>query len=202
MTVYPKAYADVQSIFEFSMTKAPGRSYKYYDGSVGDPLIAFGTGLSYSTFDVKCSGGLLVGAPSVIINCTVTNLHGPEGDEVLLVYHRPSVDIVARVAGTHPLPLRALVGFERTSVAAGGSTPVSFELPVVEALGFVNQDGATALYPGVHFLDVSNGNAQNVTIAVVFEASDNNDAAVIVKRPPQPADLVSGQPAGAGRTQT
>ncbi len=34
---------------------APGRSYKYY---TGQPLIEFGSGMSYSTFTVACSGGL------------------------------------------------------------------------------------------------------------------------------------------------
>ena len=171
MTVYPKAYAQAISIFEFSMTKPPGRSYKYYDNSVGAPLINFGEGKSYSTFSVVCAGGLAPGEPLVHIACNVTNAAGPDGDEVLMVYHRPSAAIVGRVAGAHPLPLRALVDFERVSVGAGAVGSVRFDIPVAEALAFVNEDGATTLYAGPHFLDVSNGNGVNVTIPVVLEAA-------------------------------
>ena len=81
MTVYPKAYAAAQSIFEFSMTKPPGRSYKYYDGSVGAPLVNFGEGKSYSTFSVACAGALAPGEPVVHIACNVSNTAGPDGDE-------------------------------------------------------------------------------------------------------------------------
>jgi len=49
----------------------------------------------------------------------------------------------------------------------------------------VNEDGATVLYPGTHFLDVSDGGVANVTIAVVLEGVD-----VVVKRPPRPAGML------------
>ena len=76
---------------------------------------------------------------------------------------------------------------ERVSAAAGAAAPVSFELPVAEALGFVNEDGATVLYPGTHFLDVSDGGGvNNVTIAVVLEGP----ADVVAKRPPRPAGML------------
>ena len=186
MTIYPKAYADTIALSEYSMTKPPGRSYKYYDNSAGVPLIGFGEGKSYSTFDVACRGALAPGEPTVHISCNISNVFGPDGDEVLLVFHRPSAATVARVAGAHPLPLRALVGFERVSVAAGAAAPVNFEISVAEALAFVNEDGASVLYPGLHFLDVSNGNGANVTIPVVLEAP----RAVTVKSPPRPRHAV------------
>jgi hypothetical protein len=181
MTVYPKAYAAAQSIFAFSMTKPPGRSYKYYDGSVGAPLIEFGSGKSYSTFNISCLGGLAPGDPVVHIDCEVSNTAGPDGDEVLMAFHRPSAAIVGRVAGAHPLPLRALVEFERVSVAAGAVGTVHFDIAASEAFAFVNEDGASVIYPGLHFIDVSNGNGANITIPCIVE----NEAAVVVKAPPK-----------------
>jgi len=186
MTIYPKAYAEAISLFEYSMTKSPGRSYKYYDASVGAPLIEFGSGLSFSDFNSTCSGDFKIGAPTLSISCAVANINGPDGDEVLMIFHRPSSDIISRVNGAHPLPLRALVGFERVSVSAGGSTMVQFDIPVEEALGFINEDGATALYPGTHYLDVSNGNTANITITVVFETMKGKKNEVqIFKKPPR-----------------
>ena len=184
MSILPKAYANAVSLFDYSMTRPPGRSYRYYDGSVGAPLIAFGKGKSYSTFAVTCDGGGVVapGALSVHIECSVRNTAGPDGDECLLIYHRPSAAIVAHVAGAHPLPLRALVGFDRVSIPAGGVSSLAFDLPLTEALGFVDATGATVLYPGEHLLDVSNGNGANITLVVTLDAP----RAVRVRVPPPP----------------
>jgi len=183
MTVYPKAYAGAVDLFDYHMAKAPGRSYKYYDGSLGlgAPLITFGEGLSYSNFSVACAGGLAPGGLAVAIACTVTHAGGPSGDEVLMAFHRPSAETVARVGGAHPLPLRALVGFERVAVAAGAAAPVAFDLPLDEALGFVDEGGATVVYPGLHFVDVSDGAGANVTISVTVAGG-----ARIVRAPPRP----------------
>ena len=118
------------------------------------------------------------------IDCTVSNTAGPDGDEVLTVFHRPTAAIIGRVAGSHPLPLRALVEFERVSVAAGAVGSVHFDIADSEAFAFVNEDGASVIYPGLHFLDVSNGNGQNTTIACVVES----EGVVVVKAPPKRLD--------------
>ena len=186
MTIYPKAYAQAISLFEYSMTKSPGRSYKYYDASsVGEPLIKFGNGLSFSIFNSTCSGAFKVRAPSISISCSVSNINGPDGDEVLMIFHRPSADIINRVNNAHPLPLQALVEFERVSVSAGGLEKVYFNIPIEQAFGFINEDGATTLYPGTHYLDVCNGNTGNVTIAIVFETVKGGNERLIVRAPPK-----------------
>ena len=115
------------------------------------------------------------------IDCEVSNTAGPDGDEVLMAFHRPSAAIVGRVAGAHPLPLRALVEFERVSVAAGAVGTVHFDIAASEAFAFVNEDGASVIYPGLHFIDVSNGNGANITIPCIVES----EAAVVVKAPPK-----------------
>lgn len=182
MTVYPKAYASAVDLFDYHMAKPPGRSYKYYDNSLGPPLIGFGEGISYSTFSVACRGGLGPGGSAIGINCSVAVVGGAaEGDEVLMVYHRPSAETVARVNGAHPLPLRALIGFERTAVAAGAPAALAFDIPLEDALGFVNEVGATVVYPGLHYVDVSNGAGANVTISVQVAG----EAAWVVRTPPQ-----------------
>ena len=101
-----------------------------------------------------------------------------------MIFHRPSADIINRVNNAHPLPLQALVEFERVSVSAGGLEMVNFNIPV-EALGFINEDGATTLYPGTHYLDVCNGNTGNVTIAIVFETVKGGNERLIVRAPPK-----------------
>jgi beta-glucosidase len=46
-TIYPASYAKAQDMANFDMSKAPGRTYKYYSGA---PLFPFGHGLSLTTF--------------------------------------------------------------------------------------------------------------------------------------------------------
>jgi beta-glucosidase len=162
------------------MSKPPGRSYKYYDGSSGEPLIRFGEGMSYSTFAPACTGALLPDASAFDISCTVTNEVGPAGDEVVLAFHRPSSDTVTAVGGAFPLPLKHLVGFERVSVAAGASAPLTIRVDAAD-LVFVDNDGASILFAGRHFIDVSNGNGFNATFTVVL-----TNATRIVAAPPQP----------------
>ena len=179
LTVYPRAYQDSISLFSFDMSAAPGRSYKYYGGPA---LVRFGEGLSYSSYGLACSGGFTsADASTITVDCVVRSVDGPDGDEVLLVLHRPSGETAAFVNGTHPLPLAALRDFARVAVAAGGSATVSFTLPTAQALGLTNENGAQVLYPGLHFLDVWNGNSQNVTIALQYPGP-----ATIVKSPPRP----------------
>ena len=53
---------------------------RYY---AGVPLFTYGSGLSYTKFDLACSGG--EAAPPMTFKCTVTNTGTMAGDEVVLV---------------------------------------------------------------------------------------------------------------------
>ena len=108
----------------------------------------------------------------MVINCTVRNGAGPDGDEVLQVYHRAGASVVAFVNGSHPIPRRALVDFTRIGVRAGTTVPVSFRLLADDVLTLTNDLGARVLYPGTHLLDVYDGSGGNVTVAVEWPGSE------------------------------
>ncbi len=186
LTVYPHAYQDAVSLFDMANAPNPtnaGRSYRYYSGRAGAPLVRFGEGLSgYSTFTLACARASGGDPAVVVVGCNVTHAGGPAGDEVLMVFHRPGADVAARVAGAHPLPLLALRDFGRLSLAAGGVAGITFELPVNKSFAFVNQVGASVVYPGTHYIDFWNGNTQNVTISVEIAG----EGARIVRAPPVP----------------
>jgi beta-D-xylosidase 4 len=185
LTVYPRAYQNSVSLLDMgnapSATNA-GRSYRYYDGRAGAPLVRFGEGLSgYSQFALACAraGG---DAGTVTIDCNVTHARGPAGDEVLMLFHRPGADVVAKVGGAHPLPLLSLRDFTRLSVPVGNVVGASFTLPLNKSFAYVNQDGASVLYSGTHFIDVYNGNTENVTLTVNIAGDD----ARVIRAPPRP----------------
>jgi beta-glucosidase len=109
-------YRGVEQLPQFEEYAMKGRTYRYFKG---DPLYAFGFGLSYSTFrysNLKTSRA----ADGGHISVRVKNDSTREGDEVVQLY----VD----GAGGADDPTRSLRGFERVRLRAGESRDVAFKL--------------------------------------------------------------------------
>lgn len=110
---------DLPDITDYDILRN-GTTYQYYDG---DPVYAFGHGLSYTTFDysgIRLSSTTLKGG-SVTVSVDVTNTGDRAGDEVVQLYthQRTSRD---------PQPLRSLRGFERVTLEPGETRTVRFVL--------------------------------------------------------------------------
>ena len=167
---------------DFGMTPTasnPGRTYRYYNGAAGPATVGFGQGLSYNTLSVACVGAG-AGTGTLTVACNATSLSGPDGDQVLQVFHRASPGIIARVAGAHPVPLLTLRDVARFALPAGATAAVIFSLPEGPALALVNATGARNALAGVHFFDVWDGGANNVTLTFTVAADS------VVAVPPMP----------------
>ena len=109
---------DLPPFEDYSMD---GRSYKYFQG---EPLFAFGHGLSYTTFEY---GGPRLENPSpqagetVNLQVPVTNTGDQDGDEVVQVYASDPQ------AGPER-PVRQLIGFARCFIPAGQTVEVAVSL--------------------------------------------------------------------------
>jgi beta-glucosidase len=109
-------YKSVDQLPPFTDYAMKGRTYRYFKG---EPLYAFGFGLSYSTFEY--SGLSARRTPKgAEIRATVRNTSARDGDEVVQLY-------VAGGPG-EDAPVRSLRGFERIHLRAGESREVSFGL--------------------------------------------------------------------------
>ena len=114
-TIYPKSFADEAEMSMHDLRHPPGRTYRYYP----NPLYAFGTGLSLSTWRVtgtapsclatlsttgKSKGGVHTdGACQVQIK--VENTGKYDGDAVIMVRknaRRSASRICLRVLMSHP----------------------------------------------------------------------------------------------------
>ena len=141
-------------MYNFDMSLAPGRTYRYYTGT---PLFPFGYGLSYTSFSLNCQ------QHKESFGCVVRNTGSREGDEVVMVYHRVSDDI--RKSVTHPVPLRRLVDFNRVSLASGSAQPITFAI-TQNYFVLTNNEGQDVIYPGVHLFDITRGVGASTTFTV------------------------------------
>jgi beta-glucosidase len=114
-----------------------------YTDIPNDPLVPFGFGLSYSTYeysDLKLSSSELNQNESVSVSVKVKNTSGLDGTEVVQLYIK---DVVAQ-----PIrPVMELKDFARIPLAAGETKTVTFELPASK-LSFYDADGDTLLQKG------------------------------------------------------
>ena len=132
-------YRSVDQLPAFTDYKMEGRTYRYFKG---DPLYAFGYGLSYTNFrytNIETVPSVAIGGP-VDVSVDVTNTGAREGDEVVELYLR------------HPgvqgrTPLHALDGFERIHLSPGEKKTVHFTLSSRQ-LSVVKENGDRVEQPG------------------------------------------------------
>jgi beta-glucosidase len=124
-------------------TKPTGRGYDYVDGS-GSPQFAFGTGLSYTTFEygpLRLSSATLPKDGSAEASVDVRNSGSRKGDEVVQLYIRDAVGSVSR-------PLKELKGFKRITLDPGETKTVVFPIGR-EQLVMLDKDMRWTVEPGV-----------------------------------------------------
>jgi beta-glucosidase len=131
-----KSIDQLPAFEDYSMAK---RTYRYFDG---EPLYPFGYGLSYATFAYR---NLQIDNPnvgadgSVRLSVDVVNTGQKKADEV--------VELYLTHQGVQGAAIRALKGFQRISLDAGGQRTVSFTLSGRD-LGIVDTEGKHRIVPG------------------------------------------------------
>jgi beta-glucosidase len=118
----------------------PGKDYVF---SSPDPLWAFGTGLSYTSFEYKAmsvSKTSFSAGESCMIEVTVRNSGPVDGKEVVQLYVRDKVSSVAT-------PVQELKRFEKVFIRAGETVKVRFDLPMSE-LALYDADMRRVVEPG------------------------------------------------------
>ena len=150
VTTY-EGVADLLPSINYNMTDPPGRTYRYYTGS---PLIPFGYGLSYTTFEYSKLSVLpptVAPCASVYVTFTVQNVGAIAGDEVMQVYVKPP-----RIAGRPFFPNIQLLGVDRRNMNPSTNYDWEFVLSPY-ALSLVDDDGENYIFPGVYTVYVGGG---------------------------------------------
>jgi beta-glucosidase len=132
-----RASSDLPPIDDYDMSE---RTYRYF---TGDPLYAFGFGLSYTTFtyrDLQITPATVKPGEAVTVQVEIENTGQRPGDEVVQLY-------VQDVDASLPVPQLQLQGFTRLRLAPGEKRIVPFKLTAGQ-LSFADEAGAWILEPG------------------------------------------------------
>jgi len=131
-------YKSVDQLPPFENYDMKGRTYRYFKG---EPLYAFGYGLSYSKFsysNLKVPKTLST-KDNVTIEVEVENTGAFAGDEVVQLYIKHQVTDI-------PVPVHALQGFRRIHLEKGEKKTVSFTLSPKQ-LSVINNNNERIVVP-------------------------------------------------------
>ncbi|MCG9972196.1 beta-glucosidase BglX [Christiangramia crocea] len=147
---WPRSVGQIPIHYRMKTTGRPGpesgefQKFKSnYLDSPNTPLLPFGYGLSYTTFeysDVKASSKELSADGSIELSATVTNTGNYDGEEIVQLYIR---DVVRSVTP----PGKELKGFQKIALKKGESKTVTFTISP-EDLKFYNYDIEYVYEPG------------------------------------------------------
>jgi beta-glucosidase len=138
----------------------PGRDYIF---ATPAPLWAFGTGLSYTTFEYKnlnVKEDRLHQNGTIRLSVDVTNIGSRDGKEVVQLYVN---DVVSSVA----TPVKELKRFTKVFIPKGETKTVEFELPVSE-LALYDKQMHLVVEPGDFELQVGAA-ADNILLKKTIE---------------------------------
>lgn len=113
-------YKSTSQLPEFTDYSMEGRTYRYFEG---EPMYAFGYGLSYTDFEfgaAKLSKKTISKGQSVDITVPVRNAGDCAGDEIVQVYVKSLTNPDA--------PIKSLKAYKRVSVAPGRTVKVKLTL--------------------------------------------------------------------------
>ena len=135
-------YKDDSQLPDFLDYTMTNRTYRYFKG---EPLWAFGHGLSYTTFSISQPK---YDAKKEQLTVNLANTGTKDGDEVVQVYIR-------RIADANG-PLKTLRAFKRVSTKAGEKQSVTIDLPRKNFECFDETTNTMRVIPGKYEILVGN----------------------------------------------
>jgi hypothetical protein len=136
-----------------------------------EPVFPFGHGLSYTEFEYK---DLSLSAPEIPVDgqldvsCSIRNIGGREGDEVVQLYLQ---DLYASVTR----PILELKGFARISLKPGETKRVTFTIHA-DLLAFTGLDYKKIVEPGKAMVKIGSS-SQDIRLQGEFELTGNTHEA-------------------------
>lgn len=142
-------YKSVDQLPPFTDYSMQGRTYRYFKGQ---PLYPFGYGLSYTTFrysNLRFKKNSVPAGETIEVSADVTNAGEREGEEVVQLYLTDS-------QASAPVPIRALVGFDRISLRPPEKRTVTFTI-TPRQMSLIDNNGKRVIEPGEFSVSIGGG---------------------------------------------
>jgi beta-glucosidase len=133
-------YKSLEDLPPFEDYRIEGHTYRYFRG---EPLYAFGYGLSYTTFaysNLQLSARAIACDETITVSADVQNTGDRAGDEVVQLY-------ISNLTASVPTPIRQLAGFERVHLEPGQTRRIAFTL-MPRQLSVIDDGGQQVVEPG------------------------------------------------------
>ena len=133
-------YKSTAQLPEFTNYDMENRTYRYFKG---EPMYAFGYGLSYTDFtfgDAQLSANTIKAGESVDITIPVTNAGKLDGAEVVQVYVKSLTNPDA--------PIKSLKGYVRKDIAAGQTENITMTLEPESFAYYSEKADGLEVFPG------------------------------------------------------
>lgn len=139
--------------------------YRYFDTFAKEPLYAFGYGLSYTEFEIKCSG-VAKRQEGIEVRVSVRNIGNTSGKEVVQLY-------LANDSNTFEHANQELKGFEKTGILQPGEEEqVCIMVPWKEWSSYDEERAAYLIRQGNYRILVGNSSRNTQDAAVVKIGQD------------------------------
>ena len=151
-------YKSVDQLPPFEDYNMAGKTYRFFEG---EPLYAFGYGMSYTTFNyskLKLPKKIKSGE-DINVSVKVKNTGKAAGDEVVQLY-------VKNTDANYPVPVRSLQGIKRIFLNPGEEKTVEFFIGPQQMAVFID-DEKFIVEPG--FMEISVGGGQPGLVAETSE---------------------------------
>ena len=139
-------YKSVDQLPPFEDYNMEGRTYRYFKG---DPLYAFGYGLSYTNFkysNLQISPDNPKTNDNITISVDIKNIGEYDGDEVVQLY-------LSNISSPLNLPIRALQRFKRVNIEKGDLKTIQFVL-TPKNVSYIDEEGQRIVEAGEHHISV------------------------------------------------
>ena len=140
-------YKSTQDLPDFQSYSMANRTYRYF---TGQPLYAFGHGLSYTKFTYGGIGYTKIDhgdTHEVTVSVDVTNSGGMDGDEVVQLYAK-------HPESAEPQATHSLVAFRRVHIPKGQTVSVSLPFATRQLRTWDTQNKRYVIQPGQYELQV------------------------------------------------
>ena len=158
-------YAATSDLPEFTDYSFKNRTYRYHEG---EPLYAFGHGLSYTDFEYDkgfLSSKSFTVDGNIKIVFSIKNIGKVAGDDVTQIYYR-------HVNSKVPQPHKALCGFTRVSLNARESKQVKVEVPVSDLRYWDTVLKQYIIEPGKYEILIGKA-SDNICLTLPFAITEN-----------------------------